>query len=1220
MGNPTAEEPDTNPRLNAAIARFLDEEASEVGCDRARLLDDFQEVRSDLQDFLGAHDRMNELAAGLRPTTSVLGRPDADATLLNPSTPAKAPSRAPPTLPGTDREESSLPVAEGRVRYFGDYELLEEIARGGMGVVYRARQVTLNRVVAVKMILSGQLASRQDIQRFRAEAEAAAHLDHPGIVPVHEVGEHNGQHYFSMGFVNGPSLTSELSDGPLAPQRAATLVRNVAEAVGYAHGKGVIHRDLKPGNILLDQSGQPRITDFGLAKRLRVETSLTATGQILGTPSYMPPEQAAGRADSVQVTADVYSLGAVLYACLTGRPPFQAANPVETMRQVLEQEPVPPRQFNPAIPKDLETICLKCLEKSRRRRYRSMRNLSADLDRFLDGKPVEARPISSSARVWRWCRRRPLVASLSVLLILSMVIGTTLSLRFASRADERADAALTAEGLATRRAVAETAAREEERNQRLKAEQLAARIAMNRGLDLCDRGETHEGLLWLAHALESVPQGADDLEQTIRSHLGAWGERTRPIAAIQELEGKFMTFSPDGRFILTKTEKDNGVLLRVRSVGEPMKTVKDVLLMGEFRSAYFSQNEGILAIAEESGKLTVHSLGDDPSSAGPLMHAAAVDFAAFAGDGQRLLTIDAESRLHNWDLASGAMIGGPQQLSGAVTTAAVDGDTGLLVVGYQSGGVELYARINGGEVDQQLQIPGPIHNIRFSADGTRVAFDAGDGVHILHVSDGSEIAVLNNQANCYWLDPETLATVGRRDRRARVWNLPSSDEAPPAVLRALVTNGSLAAAAQNYLVSTSKMQGWTTQIGHVQVWSTETGEPITPPLPHEAIEGISLNGSNLVTASDGVLRVWSLKDQQARMEPILRMTHPNVGWVNSTEFSPDGSKLLTGTVDGTARLWDSQSGELLHDVIFHRKRGGEIRRALFSPDGQMIVTASHDGTVRLWNTSDGSPIGDPLPHSSPNDLRMVWSVAFHPEGKLLATGTGSYGDPPEREVWIRLWNVETGEQVGRTESMYGGVRCLAFSPDGEMLASAGLDGNARLWNATTMEPIGPVMPHPADVRAIAFHPSGGVVVTGCEDGLARLWSVETGQPLGVSLKHAQAISCVTVSPDGESIATASHDKTARLWDAYSGQPLGGPLWHRAPALWVSFHPDGTQLTTASPDHLARIWQLRPPVRERVDQISLCTEVTTGMTLDADGTARNLTPAEWEERRARLRSP
>ena len=304
---------------------------------------------------------------------------------------------------GSPRDDATIAVASsgapqqarramGRVRYFGDYEINQEIDRGGMGVVYKARQVSLNRPVALKMILDGQLANEADVKRFHAEAEAAANLDHPGIVPIYEVGQHDGQHYFSMGFVEGQSLAHRLADGPLPPRKAAGLIRRVCEAIEYAHHRGVIHRDLKPANILLDRDGNPRVTDFGLAKKLESDSSLTGSGQIMGTPSYMPPEQARGNRHEIGPAADVYGLGATLYRMVTGTPPFQAATASETVLHVLMDDPVPPRRLNPSIPADLETICLKCLEKEPSRRYASAADLGEDLRRHLDGEPIQARP------------------------------------------------------------------------------------------------------------------------------------------------------------------------------------------------------------------------------------------------------------------------------------------------------------------------------------------------------------------------------------------------------------------------------------------------------------------------------------------------------------------------------------------------------------------------------------------------------------------------------------------------------------------------------------------------------------------------------------------------------------------------------------------------------------------------------------------------------------
>lgn len=329
----------------------------------------------------------------------------------------QAPAVDAATIVPSDDEWSSSPLGT-KVRYFGDYELLEEIARGGMGVVYKARQTSLNRVVALKMILAGQLASEEDVRRFHTEAEAAAGLQHTNIVAVHEVGRHEGQHFFSMDYVEGRSLADTIGQRPLAPRKAAEYLKTLAEAIHYAHEQGIVHRDLKPSNVLIDDSDQPRIMDFGLARKIEGNSQLTATGTVLGTPGYMAPEQAAANPHQIGRTTDVYSLGAVFYALLVGRPPFLAASLLDTLNQIREQEPAAPRSLNSLIPPDLETICLKCLEKRPDGRYQTAQELADDLGRFLRQEPIKAQPANTVRRLWSRAKQRPwkFAAVLAILL------------------------------------------------------------------------------------------------------------------------------------------------------------------------------------------------------------------------------------------------------------------------------------------------------------------------------------------------------------------------------------------------------------------------------------------------------------------------------------------------------------------------------------------------------------------------------------------------------------------------------------------------------------------------------------------------------------------------------------------------------------------------------------------------------------------------------------
>src|SRR5262245_40869143 len=411
---------DREARLELVLAEYLRAADSGNPPDEHALLARHPDLADELKEFLANRAAMQRLTAPAR----------------DPGITKTLPAHGRPPRP-LSTPDLSLPGAH----QFGDYELLEEIARGGMGVVYKARQVSLHRVVALKMILSGQLASAGDVQRFRTEAEAAASLDHPNIVPIYEIGEQDGQHFFSMRLIEGGNfgklirkhLTAEGAGerreaGESLPLRfsapcAVKILLKVARAVHHAHQRGILHRDLKPANILIDRDGEPHVTDFGLAKRVGTEAGLTQQDAIVGTPSYMAPEQALAER-RLTTAVDVYALGAILYECLTGRPPFRGLSGLEVLKQVVEAEPEAPRSLNARLDRDLETICLKCLQKEPAKRYGSAEALADDLQRWLDGKPIRARRTGSAERLLKWARRHPGVA----FLLTSVVVLTATTL------------------------------------------------------------------------------------------------------------------------------------------------------------------------------------------------------------------------------------------------------------------------------------------------------------------------------------------------------------------------------------------------------------------------------------------------------------------------------------------------------------------------------------------------------------------------------------------------------------------------------------------------------------------------------------------------------------------------------------------------------------------------------------------------------------------------
>lgn len=400
--------------LEAVIAEFLEGQGNGQAVSREALLARYPALAAELQSFFVDHDRMQRLSSPLRGlTSSAIGTASTD-----------------PTLDGNTLSGRLTRSDHVRLERVGRYEIQCEIGRGGMGVVYKAVDSELNRPVALKMVSAGRFAAADDLERFRGEARLAAGLTHPGIVPIFESGEWQGLPFFAMGLVEGVSLADLIREGPLPPQPAARLLKKIAAAVAFAHARGIIHRDLKPANILLSRAEkfdsathrlkdypagdvdayEPAITDFGLAKRLDLDEHLTTTGQVLGTPAYMSPEQAAGSRRDIGEASDIYSLGAILYAMLTGRPPFVADSPVEVILQVLERDPDLPQKLNPAVPHELAAICLKCLEKRPAQRYISAQALAADLERFLQHEPPEAGRGSVLRWLRRWGRRQPVPA------------------------------------------------------------------------------------------------------------------------------------------------------------------------------------------------------------------------------------------------------------------------------------------------------------------------------------------------------------------------------------------------------------------------------------------------------------------------------------------------------------------------------------------------------------------------------------------------------------------------------------------------------------------------------------------------------------------------------------------------------------------------------------------------------------------------------------------